>query len=179
MFLLRGARFAPGALAARACSFLVCADGRSFFGDVRREISRLAELPDRFVRRSGLDRAVGFLAAGVESYVGVTRHRQLGCKWRIPRPRLQRRNPKSESRGRLRFEFAVWHCLGFGIRIWDFSSHVYFSTSSIVVSPAKMLRKPSCRSVTMPSSIAFSLSVTVGARSLISSRSGSVIFSNS
>ena len=53
--------------------------------------------------------------------------------------------------------------------------HVYFSTSSIVVSPAKMLRKPSWRSVIIPSSIAFCLIVTVGARSLINSRIGSVI----
>ena len=36
-----------------------------------------------------------------------------------------------------------------------FSYQVYFNTSSIVVSPSKMLRNPSCRSVTMPSSIGF------------------------
>ncbi len=57
--------------------------------------------------------------------------------------------------------------------------YVYFSTSSMVVSPAKMLRKPSWRSVTIPSSIAFCLIVTVGARSLINSRIGSVIFRSS
>ena len=39
--------------------------------------------------------------------------------------------------------------------------------------------KPSWRSVTMPSSIAFCLSTTVGARSLINSRIGSVILSSS
>src|SRR4030095_6411800 len=32
--------------------------------------------------------------------------------------------------------------------------HVYFTTSSMVVSPSKMLRKPSSRKVTMPSSMA-------------------------
>ena len=58
-------------------------------------------------------------------------------------------------------------------------SYVYFNTSSNVVSPLKTLRNPSWRSVTIPSSIAFCFSATVGARSLISSRSGSVIFINS
>ena len=53
--------------------------------------------------------------------------------------------------------------------------YVYLSTSSMVVSPAKMLRKPSWRSVIIPSSTAFCLIVTVGARSLINSRTGSVI----
>ena len=57
--------------------------------------------------------------------------------------------------------------------------YVYFSTSSIVVSPAKMLRKPSWRSVIIPSSTAFCLIVTVGARSLINSRIGSVILRSS
>ena len=57
--------------------------------------------------------------------------------------------------------------------------YVYFSTSSMVVSPAKMLRKPSWRSVIIPSSIAFCLIVTVGARSLINSRIGSVILRSS
>jgi hypothetical protein len=42
--------------------------------------------------------------------------------------------------------------------------YVYFSTSSIVVSPAKMLRNPSWRSVTIPNSIAFCFKTTVGAR---------------
>jgi hypothetical protein len=57
--------------------------------------------------------------------------------------------------------------------------HVYLSTSSMVVSPAKMLRRPSWRSVTMPSSTAFCLMDTVAARSLMSSRNGSVIFISS
>src|SRR4029453_7305049 len=57
--------------------------------------------------------------------------------------------------------------------------HVYLSTSSTVVSPAKMLRKPSWRSVTIPSSTAFCFKVTVGARSLISSRIGSVSLNSS
>src|SRR5438552_16377715 len=54
--------------------------------------------------------------------------------------------------------------------------HVYLSTSSMVVSPAKMLRRPSWRSVIIPSSIAFCLIVTVGARSLINSCLGSLTF---
>src|SRR5437763_14223638 len=57
--------------------------------------------------------------------------------------------------------------------------HVYLSTSSTVVSPAKMLRKPSWRSVIIPSSTAFCFNVTVGARSLINSRIGSAILSSS
>src|SRR5262249_35827481 len=49
-------------------------------------------------------------------------------------------------------------------------AQVYFTTSSIVVSPSKILRKPSSRSVTMPISTAFCRRTMVGARSLMSWR---------
>ena len=52
---------------------------------------------------------------------------------------------------------------------------VYFRTSSIVVSPSKILRMPSSRNVTIPSSTAFWRMTTVGARSLISARTGSLM----
>ena len=59
------------------------------------------------------------------------------------------------------------------------AGYVYFSTSSMVVSPSKMQRRPSWRRVTMPSSIAFCRITTLGARSLINSRIGSLTCSNS
>ena len=49
----------------------------------------------------------------------------------------------------------------------------------MVVSPSKMLRKPSSRKVTMPSSTAFCRTTTVGARSLMSVRMASLTTSNS
>ena len=49
----------------------------------------------------------------------------------------------------------------------------------MVVSPSKMLRKPSSRNVTMPSSMAFCRTTTVGARSFINVRMGSLTTSNS
>ena len=61
----------------------------------------------------------------------------------------------------------------------NLSTQVYLTTSSIVVSPSKMLRKPSSRSVTMPSSTAFWRITTVGARSLIRARMASLMVSNS
>jgi hypothetical protein len=57
--------------------------------------------------------------------------------------------------------------------------HVYFTISSMVVSPSKMPRKPSSRKVTMPSSTAFCRSTTVGARSLISARIASLTVNSS
>src|SRR5262249_9710947 len=56
---------------------------------------------------------------------------------------------------------------------------VYLTTSSMVVSPSKMLRKPSSRRVTIPNSTAFWRSTTEGARSLIRLRMASLITSNS
>ena len=49
----------------------------------------------------------------------------------------------------------------------------------MVVSPSKMLRKPSSRSVIIPSSTAFWRITTVGARSLINARIASLMTSNS
>ncbi len=63
---------------------------------------------------------------------------------------------------------------GLGLRFY-----VYFRTSSIVVSPSKILRRPSARSVVMPSSMAFCRMTTEGARWVISSRIGSVMSSSS
>ena len=68
-----------------------------------------------------------------------------------------------------RESFEVWYLKipwGLDVGIWSFRlrGHVYLRTSSMVVSPAKMLRSPSRRSVFIPSSIAFCFNVTVGAR---------------
>src|SRR5207245_7467222 len=66
------------------------------------------------------------------------------------------------------------------IEFWHrLSSQVYFTTSSMVVSPSKILRKPSSRRVTIPSSTAFCRSTTVGARSLIRPRMASLTTSSS
>jgi len=65
----------------------------------------------------------------------------------------------------LRAGFGGWSLeLGIWCFLWTWKGYVYFSTSSIVVSPAKMLRNPSWRSVTIPNSIAFCFKTTVGAR---------------
>jgi hypothetical protein len=49
----------------------------------------------------------------------------------------------------------------------------------MVVSPSNMPRRPSSRKVTIPSSTAFWRNTTVGARSLMSVRMGSLTTSNS
>ena len=73
----------------------------------------------------------------------------------------------------------VFRHSGMGSAPNAFGGHVYLTTSSIVVSPSKMLRKPSSRSGTMPSSIAFCRNTIVGARSLINNRTASLMMSSS
>ena len=73
-----------------------------------------------------------------------------------------------------RHVIVFWHNCGSWVL-----DQVYLTTSSMVVSPSKMLRKPSSRKVTMPSSTAFCRRTTVGARSLISARMASLMISSS
>ena len=59
------------------------------------------------------------------------------------------------------------------------AGYVYFSTSSMVVSPSNMPRNPSSRKVTMPSSTAFWRTTTVGARSFTRLRMASLTIKSS